>query len=407
MTDSGNKRRIIFASGGLYPGGTSEFVSNILEGLPAHGWQCSALVVSILAGVGEELVARGRDVLGPFPTTGLLEDSIGAAWAGLASRQPQVVVASLGRECFELLRMSPPDVLRVGMIQSDEPGNYETIRRYARWVDVVGCVSLRACERMAEVHPEIRAKIEYLPYGVRMREITRPPAARPGCRIVYLGRLIEEQKRMGLQTQIMEQTLEADPDLVWTLVGDGPERGKMEARLARWGERVRFLGHVPNEKIPGLLAEQDLFFLCSDYEGLPLSLLEAMGAGVVPVVSDLPSGIRQVVDESTGVRVDPGDPAAYVKAVLEMAADHAKRASLSAECHGRVKDLYSIDAMAKNWADMLERRLEARHWASKWPGRAMVPQLLGHDGDWRFLPALRPLRRLGKSLKKKLRTKQS
>ena len=78
-------------------------------------------------------------------------------------------------------------------------------------------------------------------------------------------------------------------------------------------EAVRFLGHVPDEHLPGLYAGARAFVLPSLYEGFGLTALEAMASGVPVVVADR-GGLPEVVGD-VGTRVDPEDPAAIADAV--------------------------------------------------------------------------------------------
>src|SRR5258708_7408499 len=83
------------------------------------------------------------------------------------------------------------------------------------------------------------------------------------------------------------------------------DRTALETEIKRRGltSRFNFVGTVSYVKTGALFDNHDVLILVSDYEGLPLSLLEAMGHGVVPVVSDLESGIRDVVDNRSAILV--------------------------------------------------------------------------------------------------------
>ena len=154
--------------------------------------------------------------------------------------------------------------------------------------------------------------------------------------MLYLGRVIEEQKRIRLMARIMQATLEAGINLEWTIAGDGQDLGYLRNQFAASGSKVRFLGAVPYGEVPQVLAQHDVYFLCSDYEGLPLSLLEAMGAGLVPVVSDLPSGISEVVNDANGIRVAVADEGGYVRALTGLAVRcPAPRRTFASRTNGR------------------------------------------------------------------------
>jgi glycosyltransferase involved in cell wall biosynthesis len=283
------------------------------------------------------------------------------------------------------------------MIQSDDEGVYQLVERYLPWLDLVCGVSREICRKMEGRMGSRSIPVVHQPYGVPMPEQAPPRSGRGPLRVLYLGRVIEEQKRVGLMARVIRRTLEARTDIEWTIAGDGPDLPAMKAAFADQGDRVRFLGGVPYARVPALLPEHDAYFLCSDYEGLPLSLLEAMGAGLVPVVSDLPSGISEVVDDTNGIRVALEDEEGYAAAVVKLAADPDRRTGMSRHAAERVRKSHSTEAMARRWVEMLEAHLPST--PPTWPANCRATAPIELAGNWRFSPALRPLRRLLKSLR--------
>lgn len=113
-----------------------------------------------------------------------------------------------------------------------------------------------------------------------------------------------------------------------TLVGDGPERREAERLAARAPSRheIRFAGE--RDDVPELLARHDLFVLCSRYEGLPVSILEAMRAGLPVVASDVGAISECVEPGETGLLVPGGDRHALAAAIGRLAADASQRKSM-------------------------------------------------------------------------------
>jgi glycosyltransferase involved in cell wall biosynthesis len=147
--------------------------------------------------------------------------------------------------------------------------------------------------------------------------------------------------------------------------------------------------------VPQLLAQYDVFLLASDYEGLPLVLLEAMGSGLVPVVSDLPSGIRELVDDTTGRRVEPNDIPGYARELVWLHEHRAELPRLSANARKKVYEEYSVAAMTDRW-------LEAFGPAGPqvdWPRRWKIQSPLTSPDSFRFSKAGRVLRRLKRRLR--------
>ena len=172
-------------------------------------------------------------------------------------------------------------------------------------------VTETAESRFREAFARLKAgKPEVLPYGIDFPAAVPRAARAPDAplRLIYLGRIIEEQKRVSRLAQLAKILQARGTPVEFSIVGEGPQREALRAEL-RDCPFVRFVEPVTYDQVPRLLQDYDMFVLLSDFEGLPLSLLEAMGAGVVPVVSDLPSGLAEVVDESRGRRAPVGDVA--------------------------------------------------------------------------------------------------
>src|SRR5690606_21281983 len=106
-----------------------------------------------------------------------------------------------------------------------------------------------------------------------------------------VGRL-EHQKNHDLLIEIARNV----PEAVFVVAGEGAERARLEGLIETYGlgARVRLLGNIPEADIPNFLAAADVFILTSHYEGLPLSVIEAMQAGVPILASDIPS-VREIV----------------------------------------------------------------------------------------------------------------
>jgi L-malate glycosyltransferase len=135
------------------------------------------------------------------------------------------------------------------------------------------------------------------------------------------------------------------PDARLVLVGEGPERPKIEAEIAqrRVEPQVRLLGL--RHDIARLLAAADVFLLTSISEGIPVTLIEAMAARL-PVVSSDVGGVSEVIEPGkTGLVTASGDDAALARAVLRMAEDPAMRHEMGQRGRRRAEDVFSRDRM--------------------------------------------------------------
>jgi glycosyltransferase involved in cell wall biosynthesis len=137
------------------------------------------------------------------------------------------------------------------------------------------------------------------------------------------------------------------PGVVFLLAGTGSERAALEAQARRSGisDRVQFLEHRVD--VPDLLRAADVFVLPSLYEGLPLSVLEAM-ASAKPVVATAVGGTNEaVVDGVTGILVPPANPAALGAAIRGILDDPETAARLGAAGRERVVSAFSTRQMIR------------------------------------------------------------
>jgi len=132
-----------------------------------------------------------------------------------------------------------------------------------------------------------------------------------------------------------QRALANNPDLVILAVGQGPLAEETKALHAELGlgERFKLLGYRTD--VGDLLAASDIFVLGSAFEGLPVSIMEAMAAGL-PVVATAVGGVPEAVEDGrNGLLVPPRDPIALSEALLTLAHDTALRSTLGASAQQR------------------------------------------------------------------------
>lgn len=215
---------------------------------------------------------------------------------------------------------------------------------------------------VAECGETARAKVEVLHCGVDSSAFQPDDgAARRGgpLQILCIGTLHEVKGQAHL-IEACRLLAGRGLDFVCRFVGDGPDGPALagQAAHARLNGAVQFAGRKTRQEVIALLSEANVVVAPSvpsrdnRREGIPVVLMEAMGAGVPVVASDL-SGIPELVEhEVSGLLVPPGDPAAIAAALERLAHDPALRARLGRD--GRAKVLREFD-LAANAARLVER----------------------------------------------------
>ena len=112
--------------------------------------------------------------------------------------------------------------------------------------------------------------------------------------------------------------VEKVPETYFIIIGDGEERGKLErlAKELKIKENIRFLGVKPHEELPRYLASANIYVSTSLSDGTSVSLLEAMGCGLVPVVTDIPANQGWVKQGVNGFIIPPKDYSALAKKII-------------------------------------------------------------------------------------------
>jgi glycosyltransferase involved in cell wall biosynthesis len=150
------------------------------------------------------------------------------------------------------------------------------------------------------------------------------------------------------------------PDAIFALAGDGPERPVLEQLTdqLRIRDRIRFLGE--RSDVADLLAACDVFVLPSLYEGLPISVLEAMAAAR-PVIATAIGGTDEVViDGESGLLVPPAQPNAIASALRRLLDDPALRSRLAATGRARVTSEFSAREMVRRVTGLYEQFSDPR-----------------------------------------------
>lgn len=242
---------------------------------------------------------------------------------------------------------------------SDVPGYNPHRTRFAHWVlapvwrnvarnaAAVVCPSRSLASLVRARDPSVQTRL--IPYGIdaeRFR-VDRPRAPR----ILVVTRLLRRKGVQHLLRAVRDLRLEHELHIV----GDGPYRGALQRMAEEARPRVAFHGWLDNRspELTHLFETSQIFVLPSDRENFPVSLLEAMAAGLA-VVTTHSTGCEEVVGD-TGVLVAPGSVAELRRSLQRLTADRALCRELGRAARERVERELSWPSVASRYAALYRK----------------------------------------------------
>jgi glycosyltransferase involved in cell wall biosynthesis len=316
----------------------------------------------------------------------IFEERLSSIYEQLKRFNPSAVFAVLGPESFELLRYLPKSVLRVGMLHDHTDDVYRLVENYASSFDQLVVVSAHIYNHVRQHFPKV--PVHYL-----------QPADGP-LRIIFFGRLQESQKRVRIFPKIYQGLKDAGVEFHWRIHGTGPEEQFLHKELSRGvacGD-VSFSRPVQHEGLTEIIGQNDVYLLTSAHEAGPLTLLEGMAHGLVPVCGDIPCLVSEVITSDMGIRVPFENANAYVQGLAELASNRGRLEEMSRKAKQKIDESFSADAMAGRYVAFLENHTPVDSLAP-WPDRIMPDAILGVSNPFWYSRTGRLLRRIKKWMK--------
>lgn len=294
-----------------------------------------------------------------------------------------------GRVETNLVRYLSPVIRRVMIVHSISPGTYAAAASIRDYVHAVVCVSPRImrdltrrmsfCIDRTFVIPNA---IDITPYRSIQRHSTDAP-----LRLLSLGRIVDADKGVYWLQDVMRQLNEFDVSL--TVAGDGPDLPELGKRLARFQERVSFIGRVSPVDVPRVFADHDVFLFPSRFEGLGIALVEAMAAGCVPVSSRI-KGVTDYVLEhgESGFLFEVGDMKKAAGFIKQLAVDRELLAKTSQSARETSLGRFTLSRMSEAYASVVDMATSSSHGLSPMLSMSQWRYPAGLKNGWRsYLPA--------------------
>ena len=247
-------------------------------------------------------------------------------------------------------------------MQADDGDYYEQAYRLGRYCNAIVCVSAHIRDNVLALNPALGARTHVIHNtSVREREIARrrrPRGAR--IKLVYTGRLVQYQKRILDFTEFAHALDRTGVPYELSLIGEFATKEGIQhvfedaARAHLEDGRIRLLGRLPRDEIFEELRRNAFFLLLSDFEGLPLSLVEGMAAGCVPIVAEMPSGIPELITHGDdGLIVSGRDYDAWAQMLTTLWGDGDRLAAMSRNARSTVRRAFTVEKIGKEFHDLV------------------------------------------------------
>jgi glycosyltransferase involved in cell wall biosynthesis len=259
-----------------------------------------------------------------------------------------------------IARYLPAQILRLMVVHNITPGTYAAAKAIRDHVHATIGVSERCRSDLVSYHGFSPTQTFVIPNGVNaaaFRTLTRAVHRRDSkLRVLFVGRIEDASKGVLWLPAIMDNLQGA---IELTIAGDGPDMPKLKGQLKRHAGRISYAGFVHPEKVPALMSEHDILIMPSRFEGLPMTLIEAMAAGCVPVASNIRGVTDTIIDHGEdGMLFPVGNAAKAADLIGALSGNPDLLNKMSGAARNKVADKFAMTEMARRYRDII-RSVEA------------------------------------------------
>ena len=300
---------------------------------------------------------------------------------------PDVVLLSHCALAHYSLPLVHPEIKPVAILHADVPLFYRTAFRFPEFVFRWVCPSRRLVEGCRERLPvRYHDRIRLVPHGVETNPfgvVGKPPVEGTPV-ILFVGNL-GVNKGAHLLPEIFQRVAQEVPGTHFEVLGKGELEGRLRGEFERRALAVTMRGHVQHEEVLHTMRDAHLLVLPSGGEGFGLVTIEAMHAGVVPVVSRLEGTTDDIIRHGqTGVLVAPTDIKGYVAALVSLAREPARWTAMSQAAIQDARERFSLELMVKRYEALFTEPDDRQAHATMGPLAWRVRSIREHyRGRWR------------------------
>jgi len=219
-----------------------------------------------------------------------------------------------------------------------------------KYIDYYAGVSPSVSDVIRKYTPSIKRVID-LPNGVNKVSFLKKQKERK-IKLLYVGRIDNYTKNIFITLKIASQFKILGIDFKYNIVGDGHDLGKLKNLVEEYKleDYVSILGQRSNLQVGQLMCMSDFIFNISKWEGLPMTVLEAMSCGLIPILSDIkPHNYILGADLSKKLIVKNVNVNKLVKFIVDLKNDISMYEKISLDLIMRWEKMFSLEAFGSNY----------------------------------------------------------
>lgn len=349
-------------------GGVQTFLLDLLKHLPRSGIDMRVMDFEPVSGsLAGQLDAHRHQIHAvPRSSWDSSADHRQRAWGIMRVLQPQVVILNewIGHELIPSIPRGIP-VVQICHVDLPEDYYYERTTEYLDQLSSVVGVSPQIAARLrAHLPAAMRDRVRCICCGTELPDLADSDSVRLDntpwsgqLRLLFYGRIVHRQKRVrDLPPLLMELRRRGVPMIV-TIIGEGPDEPWLRTNLSAGVNEgwIRMFGPLPHDQAMREVQGQDVYILLSDFEGLPLTLLEAMARAVAPVVTDISSALLDRIEHGQqGLRFPVGQPLRAAAYIAELASHPQRLREMKSNAWTLAQE-FSARAMRRAYVELISQ----------------------------------------------------
>lgn len=269
----------------------------------------------------------------------------------LVDNKPGVMVLNYGSE---MAMLDHHQVSQTTYQLVHDAYNLNLAKIYGHLVDVFICHNSFIESELKKLFPSRLNDIFFLSHGVTIPDqFRKEKKADEPLRLLFLGRFAKSKGIFDLP-QIAASLRKKNIKVKWTCIGSGPEESDFKNSW-HLNDEVTFLSPATNKEVLEICQQHDVFVLPTKFEGTPVSLLETMSVGLVPVITSLPGGIEEIVKTDIGYAIEMDDNNAFAVAIAELHYNRLKLEQLSIKCRNKIIEDFNITNTSKKYYELFSQ----------------------------------------------------